>query len=319
MATNILNTPVLETDIHTSIQHAMQAVEDAMFDVVNSDVTVLRDASRHILGAGGKRVRPRLLMLTYMALGGTDYEYAAPPAAAVELMHTASVVHDDINDHGVVRRGRPSVNAIWGRTFALLTGDFLFTAVYQLLSPYKDLNIILANAATALVEGETLQAVAVKENNFTREAYARIIGLKTAALFQSATEMGARLRNATPAQIEALRIFGYNVGLAFQIIDDVLDIVGDEQTLGKTAGIDIEQGRGFASIIEENGTKAPTSAVEIAESVKRKLLEGNRLNEFREQAEALVSMAIAQLHVIPDSPAKDELIAVAEFILRRDH
>ena len=107
-------------------------------------------------------VRPRLMLLTYLTLGGTDLEYIAKPAAAVELMHTASVVHDDINDHGILRRGRPSVNAIWGRTFALLTGDFLFTAVYELMAPYGDLNVDLAQAATALVEGETLQASAVK-------------------------------------------------------------------------------------------------------------------------------------------------------------
>jgi geranylgeranyl pyrophosphate synthase len=134
------------------INHAMQAVEDKMNDIVESDVTVLRDASRHILSAGGKRVRPRLLMLSYEATGGQQIEYAAPVAAAVELVHTASVVHDDINDHGFVRRGRPSVNAIWGRTFALLTGDFLFTKVYELMAPYKDMNIILAAATMALVE-----------------------------------------------------------------------------------------------------------------------------------------------------------------------
>jgi geranylgeranyl pyrophosphate synthase len=304
----------IAADYKETVHLAMQAVEDAMNDVVNSEVTVLRDASRHILAAGGKRIRPRMLMLTYLALGGTDLEYAAPPAAAVELMHTASVVHDDINDHGVLRRGRPSVNAIWGRTFALLTGDFLFTAVYQLLAPYKDLNIVLARAATALVEGETLQAVAVKENNFTRETYARIIGLKTAALFQASAEMGALLAGAAPAQVAALAQFGYNIGLAFQIVDDILDIIGDETVLGKTAGIDIDQGRGLASV-----TDAPQGVSDVMESIKKKMLTGDRLNQGREQAESLVSMAIAQLDVLPDSPAKDELIALAEFAIRRNH
>ena len=104
------------------IQEAMQVVEHTMYDVVNSDVTLLHDASRHILDSGGKRIRPRVVMLGYMALGGTDIAYTAPVAAAIELVHTASVVHDDINDHGVVRRGRPSVNAIWGRTFATSKG-----------------------------------------------------------------------------------------------------------------------------------------------------------------------------------------------------
>ncbi len=305
----------LDTEFATAMQQAMSAVEKAMQDVVNSDVEVLAEASRHILSAGGKRVRPRLLMLAYMSLGGIDFDYAAPPAAAVELMHTASVVHDDINDHGVLRRGRPSVNAIWGRTFALLTGDFLFTAVYKLLAPYGDLNIVLARAATALVEGETLQAHAVKTKTFTSEVYARIIALKTAALFQAAAEMGGRLANGTPDQVHALAQYGFNIGLAFQIVDDILDVIGDEATLGKTANLDSAQGRGLISVEDD---PAEQSADDVVESIKHKLLQGDRLQKGREQAEALVQMAIAHLDALPPSDAKAELIALAEFIVKRD-
>lgn len=318
MTTNTLKTVAIQDNLASQIDIAMLAVEQAMLNVVSSEVDVLRDASKHILAAGGKRIRPRLAMLAYIATGGTDFDYAAPAAAAVELMHTASVVHDDINDHGVVRRGRPSVNAIWGRTFALLTGDFLFTAVYSLMAPYKDLNIILSRASKALVEGETLQAQAVKENNFTREIYARIIGLKTAALFQSAGEIGALLSNAPQEQVDALGQYAYNIGLAFQIVDDILDIVGDEKKLGKTAGIDIQQGRGFASIQNEVAP-APLNGAEIVESVKKKLLEGNRLEEARQQAHLLIQLAINSLSVLPVSEAKDELIALAEMVINRDH
>ena len=219
------------------VDSGLAAIELAMNDVTDSQVDVLRDASRHILSAGGKRIRPRLLLLSYLAHGGTDIEYIARPAAAVELMHTASVVHDDINDHGILRRGRPSVNAIWGRTFALLTGDFLFTAVYELMAPYGELNVDLAKAATALVEGETLQASAVKNNTFTREAYMQIIALKTAALFRAASTIGAKLAGADQSRIRALSDFGFNVGMAFQIVDDILDLVADEEKLGKTSGV----------------------------------------------------------------------------------
>jgi octaprenyl-diphosphate synthase len=298
-------------DSAQSIDAAMQAVESAMYNVVNSDIEVLRDASRHILQAGGKRVRPRLSILTYLACGGTDLEYAAAPAAAVELMHTASVVHDDINDHGVVRRGRPSVNAIWGRTFALLTGDFLFTAVYQLMAPYGSLNKILADAATALVEGETLQAYSVKNNQFTRENYIRIISLKTAALFRSATELGALLAGANDTTVKAMADYGYNIGLAFQIVDDILDIVGDETTLGKTSGIDLAQGRGFAAVND--------AAADMFDTIKQKMLSGNRLEEARAQALALSEMAIMQLDVLPDSAARTELIDIAHKVVNRDH
>ncbi|GAB1422099.1 polyprenyl synthetase family protein [Anaerolineales bacterium] len=301
------------------IDQGMNAVEVAMINVVSSDVDVLKDASLHILKAGGKRIRPRLLILAYLLCGGDDVEHAAPAGAAIELMHTASVVHDDINDHGVVRRGLPSVNSIWGRTFALLTGDFLFTAVYTLLAPYSDLNIDLAAAARALVEGETLQASAVKNNNFTREIYAEIIALKTAALFQAAGAMGAKLAKADDQQITALEQFTFNVGLAFQIIDDVLDIIGDERVLGKTSGIDIEQGRGFASAYQSEAKSEIEEMEDVSVSIKRKLLQGNALQEAQDQAKMIINQAISCLSIFPDSPAKDEMIEVANLVIQRDH
>lgn len=307
--------PTLTIKHVTLLEQGLQAVENAMLTVVKSDVKVLREASTHILQAGGKRVRPRLMLLAYLACGGSDVETVAEPAAAIELMHTASVVHDDINDHGVVRRGRPSVNAKWGRTFALLTGDFLFTTVYELMSSYsREINKEVAASATALVEGETLQAWAVKNNAFTSENYMRIIALKTAALFKAAGNIGARLADADDAVIEALSDYAYNVGLAFQIVDDILDIVGDQDKLGKTSGIDLEQGRGFAAV-QKNGSDAD----DLMDSIKRKLMSGDRLEEARQQAAMLVRVAIASLNVLPDSKAKSGLIALAESVINRDY
>lgn len=310
-----------QSNLKQLVNNGLEAVEEAMFDVTNSDVEVLRDASHHILSSGGKRVRPRLLLLSYLALGGTDTNYVAKPAAAVELMHTASVVHDDINDHGIMRRGSPSVNSIWGRTFALLTGDFLFTAVYELMAAYKDLNIDLASSATALVEGETLQASAVKDNNFTREIYMEIIARKTAALFRAAGEIGAKLANGSQEQITALANFGFNIGLAFQIVDDILDIIADEEQLGKTSGIDIEQGRGLGVALQANGNHGTATMVQAdpMESIKRKMLEGDTIEKGRQQAKQLVESAIMGLSVIPDSDAKNALVNLAYLIIERDH
>jgi octaprenyl-diphosphate synthase len=293
-----------------AVGSALNRVDSLMFEVVDSKVTTLRDASRHILSAGGKRVRPRLVLLAYAAAGGETPEAAAPVAAAVELVHTASVVHDDINDHGIVRRGRPSVNAIWGRTFALLTGDFLFTKVYELMAPFKDLNVVLAEATVALVEGETLQASAVKDNNFTRETYYEIIALKTAALFRAAAMLGVRLADGSQELVDALGNYGYNVGLAFQIVDDVLDLTGDTDQLGKTAGIDLEQGRGFAAAYEPN---------EVVDSLKERALKGNAVNEAYEQAQRLADMAIAELDLLPPSEIKDALIDLAHLVVDRSY
>lgn len=297
------------------VDRGLGAVERLMNEVTDSEVTVLRDASRHILSSGGKRVRPRMTILSYLAAGGRDVERVAAVASAVELVHTASVVHDDINDHGVLRRGKPSVNSIWGRTFALLTGDFLFTKVYELMAPYKDLNIILAEATVALVEGETLQASAVKENNLNREIYYRIIGLKTAALFKASAKLGASLADASDEQIEALGEYGFQVGLAFQIIDDILDLTADSEQLGKTAGIDLEQGRGFgAAYAVEHGN---TPATDPMEAIKRKLLEGGAVDEGVQQAKALVEQAKTHVDIIPPSPARDALFDLAHMVVNR--
>lgn len=321
------------SDVQSIIEGAMQTVEDVMHNVVNSDVDVLQSASHHILAAGGKRVRPRLLMLSYLATGGTNIDHAAPVAAALELVHTASVVHDDINDHGVLRRGRPSVNAIWGRTFALLTGDYLFTKVYELMAGYGDLNVLFSEATIALVEGETLQAAAVKNKQFDRETYMKIIARKTAVLFKIGAMLGGRLNNASEKQLNALEQYGYNIGLAFQIIDDILDIVGDEKELGKTSGIDLDQGKGFASVEDSgngnghghsnghtngngNGNGNGTPADPMAE-IKRKLISADRIDRAQDQAHSLVQMAIKDLDVLPDTPYREALIDLAYSVINR--
>ncbi len=318
---NVNRIALSTADVSSSLRHALQLVEATMRAAVDSDVTTLRDASHHILEAGGKRIRPRLVLLSYAAVGGADMREAANVAAAIELMHTASVVHDDINDHGIVRRGRPSVNAIWGRTFALLTGDYLFTKVYELMAPYGDLNIALAEAAVALVEGETLQASAVKENRFTREVYLDIIGRKTAALFRASGSMGALLAGADRETSETLGAFGYNIGLAFQIVDDILDLTSDTDKIGKTAGIDLAQGKGYAAV-ERDGdlisAAVGNNSADPMAKIKAKVMQGNYVNEGREQAQMLMHAAIAHLDILPDSDARDELIALARSVVERE-
>ncbi|RMF52321.1 MAG: polyprenyl synthetase family protein [Chloroflexota bacterium] len=303
---------------------ALQAVEQLMMETVESEVEVLRDASRHILAAGGKRMRPRMTLLAYEAVGGTDMDAVLPVAAAVELVHTATLVHDDINDHGLMRRGRQTINAIWGRTFALLTGDFLFTKVYTLMAPYGDLNVIFAQMTSELVEGETLQAAAAKEGKLNREIYARIIAKKTASLFAGAAKLGAKLGNGTPQQVEALYQYGFHLGLAFQIVDDILDLIADSQRLGKTAGLDLAQGKGFAVAVAGNGHGTTVAVAEeptedAGAALKRKLLEGNYIQEGRQQARQLAALAKQQLESLPPSAARDELARLTEAAVEREY
>src|SRR5258708_27814671 len=213
---------------------ALQAIDNLLKSIVNSDVDVLRDASHHILEAGGKRVRPRLTLLAYEAVGGKNLDEAYPIAAAVELVHTATLVHDNINYHSSIRPGRPTVNARWGRPFALLTGCYLFTKVYELMAPYKDLNIVFADATVALVEGETLQAAAAKSGQLDRETYTRIIAKKTASRFAAATKVEAVLGGGTLCQLNALEQYGLNLRLAFHIPAPILHLTPPTHHPSKT-------------------------------------------------------------------------------------
>ncbi len=310
-----------------AIDTALQAVDELLQSLAVSDVSLLQQTSQHILGAGGKRLRPRLVLLASEAVGAHDLSPAVPLAAAVEIIHTATLVHDDINDHGTLRRGRETVNARWGGTFALLTGDYLFTKAYLLMAPYApELNMILAKAAMELVEGETQQIQAAKAGTLDRALYFEIIAKKTASLFVAATSLGATVAHAPEAWISALNQYAYNLGLAFQITDDILDLVGEAAQMGKNAGIDVSQGRGLAVAIEGgNGKAAP--ALEVLETApgpfRESLLRGNDLDmavaKGREKVRELAALASAGLDVLPPSAARDELYELVRLVAERDH
>ena len=314
------------------LNDALRAVDARMMDAVASDVTVLQEASWHIISAGGKRVRPRVLFYAYEAAGGVDLEDAISIAAAIELVHTATLVHDDINDHGSMRRGRVTINEKWGRTFALLTGDFMFAKVYELMGPYGDLNITLAEATTALVEGETLQAAAAKDNSLNREVYQEIVAKKTASLFRGAAMLGAQLAGAEQHIVDTLGEYGFYVGLIFQIVDDLLDLTGDPRLMGKAAHVDEAQGKGVAAAVRRPGpngareeTQVALAAVAVAEAddpflpMKRRLIAGGAVEEGRQMAEALAVQAHAALDRLPQSEAVDHLRDIIAMVKERDH
>ncbi len=313
-----------------AIDQSLQAVNDLLLSVTQSPVMLLSETTRHILSAGGKRLRPRLVLLAHAAVGGENEAYVVPLAAAVEIIHTATLVHDDINDHGTLRRGRETVNARWGGTFALLTGDFMFTKTYEIMAPYPgELNAVLARAAIELVEGETLQIQASRQGMLDRDAYFEIIAKKTAALFVACVELGALAADANPEWIKALKQYAFNLGLAFQITDDVLDLIADPEQVGKNVGIDLSQGRGFAAVKDGNRNRGGNgSALEITPNtapgpLKESFLADQSLDmavrKGREKAEELASLAMASLEALPPSAAVDQLRALARHVVERDH
>ena len=312
-----------------TVDNHLQAVHDLLLSVTESSIPLLSETSRHILSAGGKRLRPRLVLLAHAATGGQDVEYVIPLAAAVEIIHTATLVHDDINDHGTLRRGRETVNSRWGGTFALLTGDYMFTKTYEIMAPYPGpLNTILAKASIALVEGETLQIQASKNGALDRDTYLEIIAKKTAALFVACVELGASAANAPQEWIDALKQYAYHMGLAFKITDDLLDLVADPQQIGKNAGIDLAQGRGIAAVREGNhdsdhGLTAVISPDTAPGPFKESLLDGHSLDTAvetgRRKAHEFADRALASLDALPPSPALDDLRALARQVIERKH
>ena len=310
--------------IEETVQNGLAAVEEKLRAVVESDVAVLDEASRHIIESGGKRLRPQLAILTYLAAGGEDLASFIPLAAAIELVHTATLVHDDINDHSLTRRGNITVHARWGRTFALLTGDFLFTKVYELMAPYgAQYNEIMAEATVQLVEGETLQAAAAKAGQMDRQTYKKIISRKTASLFAAAARMGALLADGDEATVEALDEYAHNLGLAFQIVDDILDIIGDPEKMGKPVGSDVAQGMG--ALLLQNGRKrAPQDGSLVDDELDPfkqmmvRLRESGVVEIARAEAQEAAGRARSALQQLPDSPARQELERLVDLVLERE-
>lgn len=307
----------------TALDQGLAAVDEVLERVIATEVDVLQETSRHIIASGGKRLRPRLLILAYQAAGGREIQEVIPLAAAVELVHTATLVHDDINDHSPTRRGRVAVHARWGRTFALLTGDYLFTKVYELMAPFDaQINVIMARACVKLVEGETLQAAAAKSGVINRETYREIIALKTASLFEAAARMGAYHAGANDTTVDALADYAHYLGLTFQIVDDVLDIVGDPETMGKPAGSDLVHGSGVTMV--QNGKKitasSPVGAAEadpIREMIDQ-LRDSGAVDVALAQANALSQKAIKSLERVPESAARTELAGLVSLVLDRE-
>jgi octaprenyl-diphosphate synthase len=297
-------------------------VEDALRKALTSDVALLAKASGHIVCSGGKRLRPKIVLLAYRAVGGDNPSQAMPLAVAVELLHTASLVHDDINDHSELRRGQATINARWGNSLALLVGDFVFVRLLGLLATCSPREIqILGDCCTAVVEGETLQMLHRGDWNVTEALYLGIVHKKTASLFAACGELGAVAAGGTEEQIAALAEYGENLGVAFQIQDDTLDLVGEREALGKPVSLDLEQGS--VGLAAQYALEHEAGAVEVLRAghraqVTRLLQESGALAYAAQRARVFVERARSALAVLPDSQARDELRGLADYVVVRD-
>ncbi|OGO05905.1 MAG: hypothetical protein A2Y73_03410 [Chloroflexi bacterium RBG_13_56_8] len=297
-------------------------VEEALLKAAVSNVELLSTASKHMIAAGGKRVRPRLVLLAYKATGGNDVAQAIPAAAAVELLHTASLIHDDINDHSNVRRNRASINALFGNALALLIGDFVFIKLLGLIADFgTQCTQILADACTNIIEGETLQMLNLHNAEMTEDTYLQIVTQKTASLFSACTLLGAILANGAKREIGILGEYGLNLGVAFQIRDDTLDLMGEEDTLGKPVANDL--GEGKLSLATLYGLRSSNAIRETLqqkdfEKTVRLLREIGAQHYAMKRAKEYAEKAKTALTSLSPSEARKALYAMVDFAIERD-
>ena len=222
----------------------MASVNHIIMDKARSDVDLIPELARHLIDSGGKRLRP---MLTIAAARMCNYDGVdhVQLAASVEFMHTATLLHDDVVDESDLRRGKKSARILWGNEASVLVGDFLLGQAFKMMVDVGSLEAlrILSDAAAVIAEGEVMQLIASKNTETNEDEYLAVINAKTAALFSAAAEVGAVLANRPKAEQAALRSYGKNLGIAFQLLDDVLDYSGDQDQLGKSIGDDFREGK----------------------------------------------------------------------------
>ncbi len=222
----------------------MAGVNHIIMDKARSEVDLIPELARHLIDSGGKRLRP-MLTIAAARMCNYDGEDHVQLAASVEFMHTATLLHDDVVDESDLRRGKKSARILWGNEASVLVGDFLLGQAFKMMVDVGSLEAlrILSDAAAVIAEGEVMQLIASKNTETNEDEYLAVINAKTAALFSAAAEVGAVLAQRPKAEQAALRSYGKNLGIAFQLLDDVLDYSGDQDQLGKSVGDDFREGK----------------------------------------------------------------------------
>lgn len=296
-----------------------------------SDVALINQLSRYIIGAGGKRFRPMVLMLAAKALGGKS-PWAAQMAAVVELIHTATLLHDDVVDESTLRRGRDTANALFGNAASVLTGDFLYSRAFEMMVEVQEPRVmaILAQATNRIAEGEVLQLMNMGDADVSEERYVDVIIRKTATLFAAATQLAAVLEGQPEEMEAALTAYGLHLGTAFQLIDDVLDYTGDEAHTGKHVGDDLAEGKPTLPLIiaMQRGDEATVALIRRAvteqdasdiQAICRAIEHTGALAYTAHLAQAEADRAKQAINAVPDSPFKEALLALADAAVARNH
>lgn len=315
------------------ISDDLMAVNQLILQRTESQVPLIPKLAAHIIASGGKRLRP-VLALAATRLCGYQGERHRKLAAAIEFIHTATLLHDDVVDGSELRRGNPSANALYGNQPSILVGDFLFSRAFQLMVEDSSIDVlrILSNASAVISEGEVLQLTAKNDCATSEQAYLEIVRAKTAELFAAACRIGAVVAGRPAAEEEALRTYGLNLGIAFQIIDDVLDYSARQETLGKTVGDDFAEGKITLPVILaiHRGNEAErafwnrtmselnqrSGDLEHAQDILRR---HGALSASVERARHYGSIARDSLGLFADGAIKNAMLDLIDFTINREH
>jgi len=314
--------------IYESIQADLAKVKDSLRSISKVDFPWLSEQLGYVVRSGGKGLRPALTLLAGKFYN-YNLEYLLPMAVAVELMHTATLVHDDAIDKSVVRRGKPTINRIWGEETAVLLGDYLFAKAGESVSDTQSPRVIklFSQTLAAISSGELNQLLGAFKLEQTQQHYFQRISSKTASLFSLATESGAILSEAPEKSVKALKEYGYNLGIAFQIVDDILDFTGTEEKLGKPVGSDLAQGTltlPAMLLLERYPEDNPIKSL-FENKDKRKNIElaielvrnSSIVQECYGIASDYCAKARRNLNLLPENAGRQALTGLADYIINR--
>lgn len=309
----------------------LKRVEKQFKQDLASDVYLIRKVGEYVFASGGKRIRPMLLLLS-ARLAGYQGEQHIGLASVVEFIHTATLLHDDVVDSAVLRRGQDSANTVWGNEASVLVGDFLFAKSFSIMVRAGDLEIlqILSDATTQMAEGEVLQLISTCDLDLVESSYLNVIRDKTAILISAACRVGAVLGGLQGAQKEALTQYGMDIGVAFQLMDDALDYVADVEEFGKSQGHDLEEGKMTLPLIHALRQCSAEERNSVAGIVENESLADDDLNFVvslidryggidytRKRATELALDAKQRLQNFPPSDIRDALEIVADYVVSR--
>ncbi len=325
----------LVEDAYPGFRSDMERIENLLIDSIpQATPTELYSASRHLILTGGKRIRPALVLLSYKAANPEgEVSYVAPIAVGIELIHTATIIHDDIIDLATMRRGAETVNARWGNDIAILAGDLIFSRAFGFIGvhPVRKVSEVVSRACMRLAEGEVLETLHTGNASLTEEVYLEIVERKTASLFEASAECGALAAEGSKEEVAALSRFGYLLGIGFQMTDDLLDVISGEKVLGKKVGMDISLGKPTFVILHAL-RNAPDDKRKVLESILKKenkteddvkraleIFEASGSIEYAsKRAKHFIEKAKKQLKQLRSTPARRALKVIAEYAIRRE-